>query len=151
MDDFLFAKMLYNIDMEVNKMKYSFQIQKYDDKTESLVVCIEDTPFDDFLNGFLSIDGIPFSKELFTIIRGVVNGISEYDYFSGNAFDVEIKKDFSKISTDYPINQLSECEIKTEELFDIISAYLDERKKYTKWYFRLAESFVSIVMRAKKL
>lgn len=116
-------------------MKYSFQIQKYDDDTESLVVCIEDTPYDDFLNCFFSFDGIPFSKELFTIIYGVVNGISEYDYFSGNAFDVEIKKDFSKILTDYPIRELSECEIKTEELFGIISEYLNEIKKFTRSVF----------------
>lgn len=112
-------------------MKYTFQIHKYDDDTESLVVCIKDTPFDDFLNSFFSIDGIPFSKELFTIICGVLSGIREYDFFNGNAFEVEIKKGFSKITTDYPIRQLSECEIKTEELFDIISAYLDEIKKYT--------------------
>lgn len=113
-------------------MKYSFQIQEYDDNTESLVVCIEDTLFGDFLNSFFSIDGVPFCKELFTIICGVVNGISEYDYFSGNAFEVEIKKDYSMISTDYPIRQLSECEIKTEELFNIISAYLDEMEKIHK-------------------
>ena len=75
---------------------------------------------------------MPFCKELFTIICGVVNGISEYDYFSGNAFEVEIKKDYSMISTDYPIRQLSECEIKTEELFNIISAYLDEMEKIHK-------------------
>lgn len=111
-------------------MKYSIKIQKYNDDTESLVVCIEDTPFDEFLNSFFSLDGITFSKELFTIICGVVSGINEYDYFSGNAFEVEIKKDFSKISTDYPIRQLSECEVKTDELLDIVSAYLNEIKKY---------------------
>lgn len=111
-------------------MKYSFQIQKYDNDTESLVVCIKDTPFADFLNSFFEIDGIPFNKKLFTMINDVKKGIREYAYFSGNAFNVEIKKDFSKISTDYPINQLSECEIKTEELFYIISAYLNEIKKY---------------------
>ena len=117
-------------------MKYSFQIQEYDDNTESLVVCIKDTPFDDFLNSFFEIDGVPFNEPLFTMIYEVKKGIREYEYFSGNAFDVEIKKDFSKISTDYPIGQLSECEIKTEELFEIISAYLNEMKRRYKRFFR---------------
>lgn len=112
-------------------MKYSFKIQKYNNNTESLVVSIRDTPFDDFLNNFFEIDGIPFNKPLLTMINEIKQGIREYEHFSGNAFNIEIKKDFSKISTDYPINQLSECEIKTEELFNIISSYLNEIKKYT--------------------
>lgn len=110
-------------------MKYSFQIQKYDDGTESLVICIQNTPFADFLNIFFAIDGIPFRKPLFTMICEVRKGIKQHEYFNGNAFEVEIKRDFSKISTDYPIDQLSECEIKTEELYDIIFVYLNEMKK----------------------
>lgn len=110
-------------------MNYSFEIQKYDNDTKSLLVRIKDTPFDAFLNEFFFSDGRVFINELFTIISGVVSGLREYDYFGGNEFEVYIKKDFSKISTDYPVQQLSECEVKTEELFDIISAYLNEFNK----------------------
>lgn len=112
-------------------MEYSFNIKKYDDDTEVLVVNVSGTSCDDFLNIFFEIDGIPFNKSLFTMIDEVKQGIREDGYFNGNAFNVEIRKDFSRISTDYPINQLSECEIKTDELFDIISLYLDEIKKYS--------------------
>lgn len=113
----------------MNKMKYTFQIKKYDD-VEYLVVCIKGTPFDQFLNTFFEMDGIPLRKELLAMIYEVKEGIKEDAYFDGYAFEIEIKKDFSKISTDYPVDQLSKCEIKTEELIDILSAYSDEIKKY---------------------
>lgn len=78
---------------------------------------------------FFKLDGIPFSEPLFTMICEVRKGIKQHEYFAGNAFEVEIKRDVSKISTDYPIDQLSECEIKTEQLYDILFAYSNEMKK----------------------
>lgn len=38
-------------------MKYPFQIQKNCDDTKFLAICIEDKPFDDFLNHFFLLMG----------------------------------------------------------------------------------------------
>lgn len=111
-------------------MKYTFQMKKYNDK-EYLSIYTKNESFDKFFNEFLIGDVYLFNKPLLAMIKNVKKGIKESEFFSGNAFEVEIKREFSKVSTDYPINQMSEYEIKTDELFDIISAYVNELKKRT--------------------
>lgn len=109
-------------------MKYKFQMKKYNDM-EYLSICTKNESFDNFFNDFLIGDAYLFNKPLLAMINDVKKGIKESEFFSGNAFEVEIKREFSKVSTDYPVNQMSECEIKTDELFDIISVYVNELKK----------------------
>jgi len=113
-------------------MKYTFQMKKYNDMSY-LSIYTKNEAFDNFFNEFLIGDVYPFNKPLLAMINDVKKGIKESEFFSGNAFEVEIKKEFSKVSTDYPVNQMSEYEIKTDELFDIISAYVKEFKKTHKW------------------
>ena len=83
-------------------MKYSFPIKKADDDTEYF---------------HLKIDCLQW------MCKTIINGA----YFNGNVFEVEIKKYLSKIIIEYPIDELIECEIKMEELFDIISPGLNGR------------------------
>ena len=114
----------------MRRMKYTFQMKKYNDM-KHLSIYTKNESFDNFFNEFLIGEVNLFNKTLLAMINDVKKGIKESEFFSGNAFEVEIKRGFSKLSTDYPVNQMSEYEIKTDELFDIISAYVNELKKCT--------------------
>lgn len=117
-------------------MKYTFRMKKYNGM-ERLSIYTKNETFDIFFSEFLMGDAFSFNKPLLAMIDDVKKGIKESEFFSGNAFEVEIKKEFSKLSTNYPVNQMSEYEIKTDELFDIISAYLNELKKDDVFRYKL--------------
>ena len=111
-------------------MKYTFQKKKRND-IDFLSIYTGNELFDQFFNYILLTDVSSFHEYLLAMFNDVKNGIKESEFFCGNAFEVEIKRDFSKISTEYHgDNQMSEYEIKTDELFDMISAYVNELKKY---------------------
>ena len=63
-------------------MEYLFKIKKYNNR-EVLVINVMNTTFADFLNHFFEIDGIPFNKQLYTLIVEIKHGKKDFAHFRG--------------------------------------------------------------------
>ncbi len=66
------------------------------------------------------------------ILEKVLNGECDEDDFGGNAFEVHVGKEFTKITFDFekysPL--MKPCTVPTELLYEIVKVWLSERKKF---------------------
>ncbi len=72
------------------------------------------------------------SKYTLKVLEKVVNGDCDNDDFGGNAFEVHVENDFTKISCAFEEQapNIKPCIVPTKLLYEIVKVWLSEREKF---------------------
>lgn len=72
------------------------------------------------------------SEYTLKILKKVLSGECKEDEFGGNAFEVHVEKDFTKISCAFgeQVPNIKPCIVPTELLYEIVKVWLSEREKF---------------------